>query len=359
MNAACDACLARSWLLIRLAPHLERARARVLELLALDEHALIAAVGGVTERALRRELAAFDPARARGAIERTGLGALCRHHHQYPPTLHDLASPPAVLHVLGDAARLHRMLDEPMVAVIGARRASSYGLEMARSLARGLAGAQVPVISGMALGIDAAAHSGALEVGGNTIAVLPGGADHAYPPSKRPLHARIAGCGAVVSELPPGTGVWRWSLVARNRIVAALASMTIVVEAGERSGALITARLARELGRVLGAVPGRVSTPGAAGPHQLIAAGAHLIASPQDALDAMFGAGQRRAGERQREPLTAELQAVLDMIARGGDSAAALERAGLDPEQGLAALAALELAGYVVRQAGGRFAVTT
>jgi DNA processing protein len=344
--------------LVRLAPHLERARARILELLALDDGSLISAVAGAGEAAVRRELGAFDPASARAAIDRADLIAVCRHHRGYPHSLHDLQSPPAVLHVLGADDRWRHIAEEPLVAVVGARRASSYGLTVAGSLARGLAGAGVPVISGMALGIDAAAHAGALETGGNTIAVLPGGADRAYPPSQRTLHVRIARSGAAVSELAPGVGAWRWSLVARNRIVAALAAMTIVVEAGERSGALITAGVARDLGRGIGAVPGRVNAPGAAGPHRLIAAGAHLITGPQEALDAIFGAGRRRAGQRRREPLLPELQVVLDEIARGRDTAAALEGTGLDPEQGLAALAALELGGYVVRQPGGRFAVT-
>jgi DNA processing protein len=147
--------------------------------------------------------------------------------------------------------------------------------------------------------------------------------------------------------------------LARNRIIAALAAMTVVVEAGERSGAMVTARLAREIGRPVGAVPGRVTTPQAAGVNGLLAAGACVVRGPQDVLDHVFGAGVRLAGTgaAERPPPPAELRVLLEAIAAGHETAAALARAGLRPEQGLAALAALELGGYVRRGAGGRFSV--
>lgn len=355
---ACERCLARAWLLARLGPHLELVRNRIVPILALDDHQLIAAVAGKHQDAVRIELARFDAARARERCEEAGVTVVCRCGAGYPHRLRALDAPPAVLHVAGDQRRLRGLLAEDPVAVVGARRASPYGSEVARSLAQGIASAGLAVISGMALGIDSAAHAGALAVDGGTVAVLPAGAEHVYPAAKRNLHARIVRSGAVVSELPPGSRVWRWTFPARNRIVAALSAMTVVVEAGERSGALLTARFARGLGRPLGAVPGRVTSPQAAGANALLAAGAYVVRGVQDVLDTLFGAGVRRADAGERPELAAELRVLLAAIADGHDTACALARAGLPPEQGLAALAALELAGHVRREPGGRFSAT-
>jgi DNA processing protein len=240
---------------------------------------------------------------------------------------------------------------------VGARHASDYGLEMARSLGRGLAAAEVPVVSGLALGIDSAAHAGALEAHGPTIAVLPGGADRPYPRTKRALSERIRASGSVISELPQSVAVRRWMFPARNRIIAGLSAMTVVVEAGERSGALITARRGEELGRPVGAVPGRVTSPLAAGPHRLLSDGAELVRGAQDVLDALFGPGAREAPAPVRPQLDTDLRSLLTAIGCGQDTGAALAHAGLDPGEGLAALSALELAGYVRREAGGRYVV--
>ena len=262
-----------------------------------------------------------------------------------------------MLHVAGGLERFLTLVADEPVAIVGARAATTYGLEIAASLGRGLAGAGLTVVSGMALGIDSAAHEGALNGGHPTVAVLPCGADRAYPRAKRHLHARIRESGAAISELPAGTRPWRWTFPARNRIIAALAAITIVVEAGERSGALLTAGLARSLGRPVGAVPGRVSSPQSCGPNALLAAGAYVVRGAQDVLDHLFGEGVRRARCSERPELAPELRLLLSAIADGYDTASALERAGLPAQQGLAALASLELAGYVRREAGGRFAV--
>jgi DNA processing protein len=209
----------------------------------------------------------------------------------------------------------------------------------------------------MALGVDSAAHDGAIAARGPTIAVLPCGADTAYPQRKRGLHGQIKQTGSLVSELPPGTHAWRWTFPARNRIIAGLAAMTIVVEAGERSGALLTAGFARSLGRPVGAVPGRITSPLSRGPNALLAAGASVVRSPQDVLDHLFGVGVRRADAGRQPDLAPELRVLLAAIAEGYETGVALERAGLAPQEGLAALASLELAGYVRREPGGRFAV--
>jgi DNA processing protein len=208
----------------------------------------------------------------------------------------------------------------------------------------------------MALGIDIAAHRGALAAEAGTVAVLPAGADRPYPASAQALHRQIRERGAVVSELPPGTPVRRWMFPARNRIIAALGQMTIVVEARRESGALLTAGWARRLGRPVGAVPGRATSPLAAGPHELLRSGAELVCGPQDVLDGLFGAGVRPM-PRRAEPLAPGLEALLGALAEGDGPEAALARAGLDADRGLAALASLELAGRVRREAGGRFSV--
>jgi DNA processing protein len=344
----------RSWLLGRLASHIEPVRNRLDELLALPEVELIEAIGGARRGEVFAEAGRLDDGELRARSDRAGLETICGCDPAFPPGLRDLDSPPAVLHVAGGLQRFLELVGEP-VAIVGARRASDYGLEATRALTRGLARAGVTVLSGMALGVDSAAHASALEEGGPTVAVLPGGAERPYPPSKRALYRRILRDGAVVSELPAGAAVWRWSFQARNRIIAALSATTVVVEGRQRSGALITAGYARDLGRRIGAVPGRITAPLAAGPNALLAAGAEVIRGPQDALDLLFGVGVRSAREGMREAPPPELERILDAVGDGHDTVAALARAGVAPEAGLAALSALELAGYVRREAGGRY----
>jgi DNA processing protein len=354
---ACDRCLRRAWLVGRLSGHLEVARPRIEDVLALDDGQLIDAVGGNRAEQIRSELAEFNPARARERTRAARVAAICGCDPDYPDRLRALDGPPAVLHVAGGLERLLAYGAEEAVAIVGARKASPYGLEVARLLGRELAIAGLPVVSGMAHGIDSAAHTGALAAGGPTIAVLPGGADRAYPAGKRQLYRALVQDGVVVSELPVGGAVRRWSFQARNRIIAALAAMTVVVEATTRSGSLVTARFARELRRPLGAVPGRVTSPAASGPNALLARGAYVVRGTQDILDLLFGEGVRTSSPDPRAELSPELGALLMAIANGHDTAAALASAGVDPERGLTALASLELAGYVRREQGGRYSV--
>lgn len=356
-SACCDGCLARPWLLARLGMHLDRARPRIEALLALSDPDLIDAVGGKQRDIVHSELGGFDPARARREAVEVGVELVCRCNDTYPARLHDLDNPPAVLHVSGSRARFSELIEEEPVAIVGARRASEYGLGLAEALGRGLGAAGVTVLSGMALGIDCAAHTGALSVEGGTVAVLPCGPEHPYPQSKRRLHRRIIEHGAVVSELPPRSGVFRWAFPARNRIIAGLAAMTAVVEAGDWSGALVTARIAASLGRPIGAVPGRVGTSQAAGPNDLLAAGASVVRGAQDVLDALYGVGVRRIDTATRPPLAADLERLLAAVSDGQDTVGAIARAGFTAEAGLSALAALELGGYVRRGPGGRIVV--
>ncbi|MBV9801373.1 MAG: DNA-protecting protein DprA [Solirubrobacterales bacterium] len=356
-QGACDRCLARSWLLVRTAGHLDQVRRRIDLVLALSDGQLIDAIGGRQRGVLRRELDQLELDEIRAHAGAAGLEMLCRCHPSYPTRLAALAGPPAVLYIAGGVERLLALLRADPVAIVGTRRPSGYGTEMAAALGRGLARAGVTVLSGMALGIDSAAHAGALATGAPTVAVLPGSPDRPYPAGKRALHRRILAAGAAVSELGPGVAVRRWMFPARNRIIAGLSAATIVVEAGERSGALLTAGFARDLGRPIGAVPGRVTTAQAAGPNRLLAEGAYAVRGAQDVLDQLFGAGVREADDDDRPELAPELRVLLAAIAEGRDTPAALTRAGIAADHGLAALAALELAGYIRRGAGGRFSV--
>ena len=263
-----------------------------------------------------------------------------------------------MLHVAGDpqCLALLREADAPAVAIVGARRAGQDGLEVARGLGRGLAAAGVPVVSGMALGIDSAAHAGALEGGGPTLAVLASGADVPYPPSKRGLYRAIVARGAAVSEMPPGFRPFRWCFPARNRTIAGLASLTIVVEATERSGSLITAELAQDLGRAVGAVPGPVGVARAAGSNALLRDGALVIRHAQDALDEALGIGVATAlAGRCADGLEHPLRALLRRVEDGADTVGALAASPAEAQSAMAGLAELELLGFLRRGPGGRY----
>jgi DNA processing protein len=354
---ACPACLARTWLIGALAGHLDPVVGVIAEALALADDELLAAVGGRRRDELERGLARFDPDEAAARIEQAGLAAVCRCDPSYPARLRDLSGPPAVLHVVGGVERLASLHAEAAVAVVGSRRCSAYGLRVARWLGRALSSAGVPVISGMALGIDTAAHEGALAGGGETVAALAGDAARPYPSSRRALHKRIAAMGAVVSELPPGTAARRWMFPARNRLIAALADMTIVVEAGSQSGALLTARFASELGRLVGAVPGQITSEQARGANALIADGARLVQGPEEVLDALFGAAAPTVVADRRPDLDPGHAAVLAAIGNGEDTPDALLRCERLTAGALSSLAWLELAGYIRREPGGRYSV--
>ena len=188
------------------------------------------------------------------------------------------------------------------MTVVGTRRASPYGTEVAYALGRGLGAAGVPVISGLALGIDGTAHRGCLDGGGVPVAVVASGPDVVYPRRHRSLHERVRAEGLVLSELPPGTEPYRWSFPARNRIMAGLARVTLVVEAADPSGSLITAEFAKDLGRCVAAVPGRITSSVARGTNNLLKDGATPISGTEDVLDELFGVGVRRVPEAGPPP---------------------------------------------------------
>ena len=350
----CDACLRRTWLVARLAGWIELARhegRRLPEVLALDDETLLQAIAPseVARTLAARE--ALDVGAERVAYERAGLRAVCRHDSAYPTALRDDHACPPILSWAGE------LPDGPAIAVVGTRRASPDGLEVARALGRGLAAAGVTVVSGMALGIDAAAHEGALQAGGPTVAVLAGGADVAYPRSKRSLHARIREHGAVVSEAPPSFVPRRWCFPARNRIIAALASATIVVQAAARSGSLITAELAMDLGRDIGAVPGTPLDWRSAGANALLRDGACVVRDAADALDLALGVGHGRGTDADGRiaGLDPALRALLRRVGEGATSVDALALTPAEVDSALAGLAELELLGLVARGPGGAY----
>jgi DNA processing protein len=356
---ACSACLRRAFLLARLAGRiaglLDRPGPRVAGLLALPETALLAAVAPDRAEPLLRELETFDAGAERERLAARGVAALCGHADAYPERLRELADPPAVLFAVGRVGVLEALACEPAVAIVGTRNPSPYGTEVARALGRGLGAAGVPVISGLALGIDATAHRGCLEGGGVPVAVLACGPDLPYPRRHRNLHERVRAAGVVLSELPPGTQPYRWSFPARNRIMAGLADMTVVVEAADPSGSLITSDFARDLGRSVAAVPGRVTSRMARGTNGLLRDGAIPVTSTEDVLDELFGVGARRAAgpsaaADESEPGDPVLVAVLEAAERMGSVAAIASATGLSVADARVAIARLESGGYLARR---------
>jgi DNA processing protein len=352
--SACRQCLRRGWLLGVLNGRLEyrgRDPDDLVSLLELSDKELLQALGGPELERLRGQYAQFDPAKPPLVA---GVQRICRHDPAYPAALAQTAGAPQLVHVAGGAERLRELLAEPAVAIVGTRRASDYGMEIAYGLARGLAASGVTVVSGLADGIPAAAHAGALEVDGPTVTVAAGGVDVCHPATRRVLHRRLQTAGCTLAELPCGCRPRSWCHTARARIVVALAKLVIVVEAGERPGELVHARLARATGRVLAAVPGRLTSPVSHGPHTLLRQGAELVRSPQDALDALYDEGARQAlpGRPDLEPC---LRGVLEQVGAGRDTFAKLTAGGASEPATLVALAKLELSGALVRGDGGRY----
>jgi DNA processing protein len=360
---ACDACLRRSHVIATLAARIEgllqRPSERIANLLALPSDQLIdALVPSERMPAVAREIAAFEPADARAAAADACLDVLCPHAPRYPDGLSGLGDAPPVLWVRGGADRLGQLLDGPGVAVVGARRPSAYGIEVAEELSRGLSAAGVTVVSGLAMGIDAAAHRGALRAPApRTIAVLGGGADVVYPRINRRIYDQIAKVGVILSESPPGRRPFRWTFPARNRIMAAITAMTVVVEAADPSGSLITASFAADLGRGVAAVPGRVTASNAAGSNRLLRDGAAVIRDAADALDELFGIGgaDRLLAAHAEPQLAGDERLVLDRIEAGDDPASIAAECGLEPGRVRVVLGMLEARGLIRRSGIGSY----
>lgn len=317
-----------------------------LRAVGLDE-AMIAALGGARERA----------AREREALGRTGATVVSWVSDAYPARLRTIADPPLALFVRGT-------LDlgaDVAVAIVGARRAGEYGRRIAEELACGLAQAGLTVVSGLAAGIDAAAHRGALAAGGRTVAVMATGIDLVYPAWHRALAREIVADGALVTEFPCGAPPLHFHFPRRNRIISGLTVGTVVVEAAERSGSLITAEFAVEQGRDVFAVPGPIGTPHHRGSHRLIQHGAKLVTSVEDILDEIAPA--RRAqlaaarARTQRAALAPSERMLMETLTNGTlHIDAIVASTGLDASRALETLLALELRGLVEQRPGMRFA---
>ncbi len=302
------------------------------------------------------------------ALRRVGAVAVPFGSPSYPPALANLSDPAPLLLVRGEVAALAG----PSVAIVGSRAATAYGLAVARRLAADLAAEGLVVVSGLALGIDAAAHRGALEAGGRTVAFQACGPDLVYPRIHGRLAEEIAHRGAVVSEFPPGTPPLRPHFPLRNRLISGVASAVVVVEARDRSGSLITARHAADQGREVYAVPGPISAPTSAGPNRLLRDGAGIVLGASELLEELRRSGalpgrpspRRGAHGRSREEahrrLGGERGRILEALLREPSTrdqlARRLERA---PEQLAVDLLELEMEGRVAEDRDGRLRVVS
>jgi DNA processing protein len=386
MTEACANCRRRSWLLAMLSARLAYQagdRGRLLELLALEDEELVGAIGGARRQELRERHASFQ---ARSAPCNEDAQAICRHHPDYPNGLMRAGQKaPRMLHLAGAVERLGELGERPIVAIVGTRQATDYGMEMARSLARGLTASGVTVAGSLSDGIAVAAQEGALEVEGATITVMDGGLDVSCPARRRVLHKRLLSTGCLVAELPCGCTPRKWCYPARERIVAALAQLTIVVEADEHPADLLGACVARALGRTVAAVPGRVTSPVSRGTHALLLGGAALVRGPGDALELLHasnsslwprdgrdmpeeaapiavtpavGASMTRALPTRTSTtagLEPRLRRVLEQVGAGRDTPAQLTAGSEAPAEMLLALSELELMGLLTRGDGDRY----
>ena len=310
-----------------------------------DAHAVDA---GARTRDFESFVAGFDEQAELRRLELVGIRWLGRSDTGFPPRLRSIHDPPPGLFLRGGATS--ELLAEPSVAIVGARACSDYGAHVARSLGRDLARAGVVVVSGLARGIDGCAHRGCLEVGGRTIAILGCGIDRDYPRAHAGLARDVATNGLVVSEYPPGVAPAPWRFPARNRIVAGLALAAVVVEARERSGALITADLALEEGREVLAVPGEITTTLAKGTNALLRLGAVPVTCVEDVLESI---GLEPPEQPELAAPSPEAAQVLAAVDGGASTVDQLARAtGLSPGAVAGILVELELRGVVEVTAG-------
>ena len=301
------------------------------------------------ERQFERFRRGFDEASFRGCLAARGIRFVGRSDPCYPTRLRELHDPPAGLFLRGAGAI--GLLSSRAVAIVGARVCSSYGSQIARLLGRELAAAGLVVISGLARGVDGEAHRGALESRGTTVAVLGCGIDRDYPAAHAQLASRVCETGLVVSEYAPGVEPAPWRFPARNRIIAGLAEATVVVEARERSGALITADFALEAGREVFAVPGEITSSLSAGSNALLRLGATPLTAAADVLEAL-GVDAAEVESRELGEVATRVLAALEREPAAVDEL--VGGTGLDAAAVATALAELELAG-VVAEAEGRY----
>jgi DNA processing protein len=292
-----------------------------------------------------------DQVQALRSIQTPSESAIALVDESYPSLLKEIIDPPLALFHRGDTACTR----DPLIAVVGSRRASPYGVNAAREIARQLAGTGLTVVSGLARGIDAAAHEATLAAGGRTIAVLGTGIDVVYPRSHRRLTDAIAGQGLIVCEFPPGTPPMAQNFPIRNRVISGLSLGVVIVEATSRSGSLITARMAAEQGREVFAVPGSIFSRGSEGTHRLIQYGAKLVHDVDDILEELPGGllAKKEKPAAPESPLDEVLAAFTREEATHIDSAA--EKLGRSVASLSEPVLQLELGGWLRALPGARY----
>ncbi|MDP2811872.1 MAG: DNA-processing protein DprA [Rhodocyclaceae bacterium] len=348
-----------AWLRLTLVPGVgNETQRQLLNAFGLPEaifRAGFSALCGVVGSALAERLASHDcGAEIEAALAwagQPGNRIVTLADADYPQALLTTADPPVLLYVKGDL----RLLNRPAIAIVGSRNATRQGEANAEAFAQALSQSGLTVVSGLALGIDAAAHRGALAGPGSTIAVIGTGADRIYPAGNEALTREIAERGAIVSEFPLGMPALATNFPRRNRLIAGLTRGCLVVEAAERSGSLITARLANEIGREVFAIPGSIHSPVARGCHKLIRQGAKLVERAEDILEELHWESVVNPAAL---PPTMEAETDPVLIALGRDPCdldTLTQRTGLTPEHLLAMLLPLELEGRVAQLPGGRY----
>lgn len=352
-----------AWLRLSLTPGIGgEARRTLLKSFGLPQAIYDAgprALATVVDPGLVEQLLAHDCSAAIEAAltwaDQAGNRILTLADEDYPQSLLSADDPPLLLYAKGDPARLR----QPMLAMVGSRNATAQGLRDAEAFARTLGEAGLTIVSGLALGIDAAAHRGALDTPAGTVAVIGTGADRLYPARNEALARRIAEQGVVLSEFPLGTPALAANFPRRNRIIAGLGLGCLVVEAAPRSGSLITARLAAESGREVFAIPGSIHSPLSRGCHQLIRQGAKLVESAQDVLEELRWKPAAGTTARNKPKAATGDGAEEQVLAAMGDAPCALDalaaRSGLTPAALLAMLLPMELAGRVAQLPGGLY----
>lgn len=346
-----------AWLRLTLIPGIGgESQRKLLAAFGLPES--IFAAGRLAARSVIGERAEllfdFDPS---AAVERSlawasqpGQSILTLADTTYPQSLLEIIDPPSVLYVRGNPA----LLQKRGLAVVGSRNATPQGMQTAESFVKALATNGLCIISGLALGIDAAAHRGALAAGGDTIAVIGTGADRLYPARNKELAIAIAERGAIISEFPLGTPAMAANFPRRNRIISGLSRGVLVVEAAPESGSLITARLAAEQGREVFAIPGSIHSPVARGCHKLIKQGAKLVETARDVLEELGDIAEPVAPPER--PVTSTEDPLLTSLGHAPCTLDELvERTGLGADQLLGKLLTLELSGQVATLPGNRY----
>jgi DNA processing protein len=359
---ACVECRRRSWLLAALSASLDFSaadRPRLNSLLALDDTALIDALAGRRRAELQAGYEAFE------AGEPSGMAgeSICRHCTAFPRMLVDDPGLPWLLNISGAEGRERLAAGDPMVAIVGSRRASDYGVEMASSVARGVAASGMGVVSALGAGVAAASLAGTLEVDGGAVAVMSSGLGVSPTTGLRALYRGLLRSGCVVAELPDDCPGRRWGMVASERIVAGLADVVVVVEAEDKPTDLAVALVGQSLGRCVAAMPGRVTSPLSRGTHMLLRDGAQLVRGAEDVLELLYTRGESArstprlaaVADASAAALEPRLAAVLERVGAGRDTPDSLTGEGADGDEVLCALSELELLGLLARGEGGRY----